>query len=100
MSNLEKSQNGLLMITPNSELELIQGSIVKAFERTGTDPYDMENMVIDVLTEFDRIEMKIIVRAIKRGSLGEFGRTYKLTTQEVCYWIHQHLNQHAQLANV
>jgi hypothetical protein len=35
--------------------------------------------------------LKEINEAIRLGSLGKYGRTYKLNTQEVCMWIHEYL---------
>tara|TARA_R110002124_G_scaffold283449_2_gene459470 strand:- start:1188 stop:1334 length:147 start_codon:yes stop_codon:yes gene_type:complete len=32
-----------------------------------------------------------MLTAIKKGALGEFGRTYRMSTQEVCIWINEHL---------
>jgi hypothetical protein len=28
---------------------------------------------------------------LRNGGLGKYGRTYKLSTQEVCYWIREHI---------
>jgi hypothetical protein len=32
-----------------------------------------------------------IRQALRNGGLGKYGRTYKLSTQEVCYWIREHI---------
>jgi hypothetical protein len=34
-----------------------------------------------------------IIEAIRQGSLGKYGLTYKLNTQAVCYWINQYLKE-------
>jgi hypothetical protein len=67
--------------------------LLVAFERTATEPYDMQNMVKDVLTEFSNIKNDDITLAIRNGSLGKYGKTYKFSTQEVCIWIREYLKQ-------
>jgi hypothetical protein len=71
----------------------LQTSLLVAFERTATEPYDMQNMVKDVLTEFPNTKNDDITLAIRNGSLGKYGKTYKFSTQEVCIWIREFLKQ-------
>ena len=66
-------------------------SIALAFERTNTEPFNVDNMIKDVLSEFKDKDLNIITDAIKRGSLGYYGRTYRMSTQEVCLWIREYL---------
>lgn len=90
MNNLEKSQQVSGTCIRSSEDELIlKSSIAVAMERVGTEPFDMSNMVKDVLAEFSQVETKTITNAIRKGSLGEYGYTYKLTTQVVCIWVRE-----------
>jgi hypothetical protein len=71
----------------------LQASILIAFERTLTEPYNIENMVKDIISEFPRTNPDEIVKAIRSGSLGKYGKTYKLSTQEVCIWIREYLKE-------
>lgn len=44
----------------------------------------------DISDEFPKITLDNIREAIRRGSLGEYGVTYKLNTQTVCVWIREY----------
>lgn len=71
----------------------IQESIAVAFERTSTEPFDIKNMVNDISKEFESLEVLDIQKAIKKGSLGEYGYTYKLSTQAICIWIREYISR-------
>jgi len=90
MNNLENFQQSQELQT---RIYNLQTSLLVAFERTATEPYDMQNMVKDVLTEFSNIKNDDITLAIRNGSLGKYGKTYKFSTQEVCIWIREYLKQ-------
>lgn len=90
MNNLENFQQSQELQT---RMYNLQTSLLVAFERTATEPYDMQNMVKDVLTEFSNIKNDDITLAIRNGSLGKYGKTYKFSTQEVCIWIREYLKQ-------
>jgi len=62
-----------------------------AFERTNTPPFNLDKLVSDVLTEFPKVTNNEITAALRSGSLGKYGRTFKLSTQEICYWIREYL---------
>jgi len=47
-------------------------------------------LVSDVLSEFPRVSNEDITLALRSGSLGKYGRTFKLSTQEVCFWIREY----------
>lgn len=82
------------MIQPTSERETLisslRNSINVAFERVGTEPYNIDNMINDVLTEFPRVSEDTFIKAIRNGSLGKYGKTYKLSTQDVCVWVREY----------
>jgi hypothetical protein len=48
-------------------------------------------LIKDVLDEFNRLDTLTIDKHCANGGLGKYGRTYKLSTQEVCYWIREHI---------
>jgi len=50
-------------------------------------------MVNDIFTEFPKITEEQITKAMRNGGLGMYGKTYKLTTQEVCIWIRNYLKE-------
>lgn len=82
-----KSQQHLETSTLTSNLEM---SIAIAFERTQTTPFDIANMVKDISEEFEGLNELVILKAIKRGALGDYGYTYKLSTQQICIWIREY----------
>lgn len=86
MSNLEKSQQGQEKSIRQSE-PILRMAIATAFERTGTDPYNIDGMINDIFSEFPHLTEEQIKKALRNGGLGVYGKTYKLTTQEVCIWI-------------
>ena len=71
----------------------IKKSLAVAMERTGMDFKSIDNTIQDVASEFPNTKLKTIIEAIRKGSLGAYGRTYKLNTQEVCFWIKEYLKQ-------
>jgi hypothetical protein len=88
MSNLQKSQQPQELITRNYN---IAQSIIVAMERTKTEPFDIQNMVVDISEEFKRVSVEDIQQGIKAGSLGKYGCSYKFCTQTVCVWIREYL---------
>ena len=54
------------------------------------DFLNIENSIVDIYTEFQFLKLKDITEAIRNGGLAKYGRTYKLTTQEVCFWIREY----------
>ena len=74
----------------------LQKALFYAFERTKSEPFDITLLVKDVLEEFPRVKETDLILAIRNGSLGMYGRTFRLSTQEVCYWIRQYTNPKQQ----
>ena len=65
----------------------LQQSIVLVFDRTNTSARNIDGIVIDILKEFPDITDDEITNALRNGSLGKYGKTYKLSTQEMCCCI-------------
>lgn len=93
MNNLKHSQNQLGNNTQTYKQDALKLSITLAIERTNTEVFKIDSLVMDVLDEFKDIDIKTITTAIKKGSLGLYGKTYKISTQEVCMWIREYLKQ-------
>lgn len=51
----------------------------------------LSKITSDVFSEFKTLDSDIIIAAIRNGSLGKYGKTYKLNVQEICIWIREHL---------
>jgi hypothetical protein len=93
MSNLMNLQNqSESNIQTFDKKQAIAVAVAVAFERTGTNPFPIENMLNDIVNEFQDLDAGEIIKAIRNGGLGKYGRTYKLTTQEICVWIRQYIN--------
>lgn len=71
--------------------DILTQSVSIAVERTGSTAFNPKNLIKDVLDEFKDVNINLITEAIKKGSLGAYGRTYKMSTQEVCIWIREYL---------
>ena len=52
---------------------------------------DIDLTVNDILIEFKNLSIDELKKALRNGGLGKYGRTFKLSTQEVCFWIRQYL---------
>lgn len=44
-------------------------------------------------SEFDYCSVEIMSKGIDEGFSGKFGKTFKLTPQEIGYWVHEFLKQ-------
>ena len=71
----------------------IQKSLILAVERTNTPMFDLTNMLNDINSEFRNTSLEDIQKAIRNGSLGKYGKTYRFSTQEVCIWIREYLKE-------
>lgn len=71
----------------------IQASVLFSMRRTSTTELDIENTVQDIISEFYHIPQEKIIKAIRVGSLGRYGLTYKLTTQQICIWIREFIKE-------
>ena len=61
---------------------------------TEIDNSYLNKMAEDIVSEFQDVETKVIITALKKGGTGHYGRTFKLSIQEVCYWIREELKNH------
>lgn len=48
---------------------------------------EMSKMICETFSEYDS---KTIIDGIRAGYTGQFGRSYKMTLQEICIWIRCH----------
>lgn len=90
MSNLINSQTQL---DNNIQTLNLKAYIGLSFERLALEPFNIDKMVNDVLNEFPKLTDDDFKKAIRNGSLGKYGRTFRLSTQEVCIWIRQYENE-------
>jgi hypothetical protein len=62
-------------------------------QRTEMELKNIDETIEDIYSEFKNISLKEIKSAIRNGSLAKYGRSYRLSTQEVCYWIREYLKE-------
>ena len=65
MKELQSSQ---ALSEMQSQIFELKSSILVAFERTGTEPYNTDNMIKDILTEFPNLSEDDFTKAIRNGS--------------------------------
>lgn len=90
MKDLANTQQQLENNILTSKIQITTASVALAFERTNLPMFNTDKLVLDVLKEFENTPIKDITKAIKKGSLGHYGRTYRMSTQEVCLWIREY----------
>jgi len=71
----------------------LKPSLAIAMERLDMEFKNIDNTINDICTEFGYIKLSNIKDAIRKGGLGQYGRSYRLSTQEVCYWIREYLKE-------
>jgi hypothetical protein len=71
----------------------IQTSLIFVMKRLDDKTLDIKLTTEAIFETFSRMPLENIKLAIKNGSTGKYGRTYKLTTQEVCYWIREFIEE-------
>lgn len=89
-TNLNKS---LIQLGIQERGYSIKPSLVLTMERTEQDLKNIDNIIDDICTEFPKLKIKTLKEILRLGSLGAYGKTYKLSTQEICYWIREYLKQ-------
>jgi hypothetical protein len=93
-NNLQISQNQLEKnIQKCKKLSL---SVSLAFERVGLEPKRVEEISKDIVYKFNNVEEKHIIQAIKNGALGDYGRTFRMSTQEVSIWIKKFIEENPE----
>ena len=64
-----------------------------AMQKTDCEIKNIDWLISDIVSEFGNKKTIDILEAIKQGSIGKFGISFKLTTQVVGYWINQYLKE-------
>jgi hypothetical protein len=58
--------------------------------RTQFELLNIEDTSELIKEEFKYLTLLDIRTAIRNGTSGKYGRSYKLSTQEVCFWIREY----------
>lgn len=73
--------------------DAVKLSLILVMDRLNDTSLNALRCTTDIIDIFGRMPLENIKLAIKNGSTGKYGRTYKLTTQEVCYWIREFIKE-------
>lgn len=69
----------------NSKLRM---AISIASGRLGTElSSNIDECLADIISKFGHIKSDRLITAIRNGSCGDYGRTYRFCTQEIGIWI-------------
>jgi hypothetical protein len=71
--------------------DVLFASLLKTELRTGKNLLNIDETMIDIQQEFKHLKPEQIIKAIRNGSLGLYGSTYNLSTQQICIWIREYL---------
>jgi carbonic anhydrase len=85
-NKLQSEQNNSLTFSDYLELSLLKTEL-----RTGKSLINIQETILDIHQEFKNLGQEKIIKAIRNGSLGLYGLTYSLSTQQVCIWIREYL---------
>ena len=71
----------------------LKPSLAIAMQRTEMELKNIEETIEDIASEFRNLNLSEIKLAIRNGSLGKYGRSFRLSTQEICFWIREHIKE-------
>ena len=82
----------MLENSTSKEDTIISTAIAKAYERVGiqSDEKNIINTVVFIKDEFSDLKLNQFIEALKNGASGKYGRTYRMSPQEICIWIREY----------
>ena len=85
----------MLENSTSKEDAIISTAIAKAYERVGieSDEKNIINTVVFIKDEFSDLKLNQFIEALKNGASGKYGRTYRMSPQEICIWIREYKKQ-------
>ena len=82
------------MTTENTSKEFnLRLYIEVATERAEIKPFNIDKTIKDILDEFPKVTDNQFKKAIRNGSLGKYGVSYRLSTQQICFWIREYIKE-------
>ena len=94
MSNLPISQNQSVSNTRTYDNKALQAALVLALDRLRVDPFPLDAMIEDIRLCYPDVKTSDITTAIRKGSSGEYGKTFRFSFQEVSIWIMEYRKEH------
>ena len=82
-------------MTSNDDKEILSVALSLAYERlnTGIDEAKLVKTHKFISSMFPDATLNDITTALKNGASGLYGRTYRMSDQELCIWIRQYLEE-------
>jgi len=65
----------------------LKRSLILVMQRLNMELPNVNDTITDIASEFPYLKLRDVINSLRKGSLGNYGRTYKLSTQEICVWI-------------
>lgn len=90
---MENNLKGLQLNKDRHQMGLLK-SVTTAFLRNTKvleSAKEMELILSDILEEFPKTSPETIKEAIRRGSLGHYGKVYLVNSSTISCWIRDHL---------
>lgn len=82
------------MTTENTSREFnLRLYIEVATERVEIKPFNINKTIKDILDEFPKVTNEQLKKAIRNGSMGKYGVSYRLSTQQICFWIREYIKE-------
>ncbi len=78
-----------------SSRKLIKANVILAITRTNGNirEYDLDVIANTFEQAFPKVPHVHIAGALENGSLGVYGKTYRLSMQEMCIWVREYLKE-------
>ena len=85
----QNTNNSLQKSETKTRIFEISKSMALSFDRLNLpiDELVLENIVKDISSEYKNLTIEQMQKALRNGSFGHYGRTYRISTQEVSIWI-------------
>jgi hypothetical protein len=77
-------------LEPSIATNEIKQSLVLTMERLDMDFKHLNSATCDIIANFGFMPLNHIENALKHGSFGEYGMTFRLNTQTVCFWLKEY----------
>jgi len=78
-------------------IDEIKKSLIISMQRVQMELPELDLTCLDIFNTFKNVSVREIREALKKGSTGAYGSTYRMSTQEVCIWIRKLIVFHLYL---
>ena len=71
----------------------LKSFLIVAEERCDLQIKDIDKTINDILNEFPKLNENQFRKSLRNGGLGKYGVSYKLSTQQICFWIREYIKE-------